>query len=122
MKKFRNKFKPINLFRLRQMKGQSFEAYDDQDRIGIHDGSLRLRKSSGSFKDYGKTLDIWLESFDNYAMIVISLFGTTAPDLHAALSLFKGDIIQLFRVYGWKDTVLPLAIEIHVHILWTLLT
>lgn len=82
------------------MKSQSYEAYDDQDRIGIHDGSVRLRKSSGSFKDYGKTHYIWSESFDNYSMIFISLFGSTAPDLHAALSLFKADTLQLSRVYG----------------------
>ena len=47
VKIFQNKFKPINLYRLRHMRGLSFEAYKDEERIGIKDGMLKLRKISG---------------------------------------------------------------------------
>lgn len=117
VKIFRNKFKPINLARLRHMKGDYLDTYVDQDRIGIENGSLRLRKTSADWKDFGKSPDIWLKGFDNYAMIMVSLFGAVAPDLNAALSLFKGDILQLAEVYKWQEGVLRLAIAIHTHII-----
>lgn len=52
---FHNKFKPINLYRLRHTRGLSFEAYQDEERIGIKDGMLKLRKTSRSYKDYDST-------------------------------------------------------------------
>lgn len=52
---FQNKFKPINLYRLRHMRGLRFDALQDHDRIGIEDGMLRLRKTSGTYKDFGKS-------------------------------------------------------------------
>ncbi len=42
---FLNKFKPINLYRLCQIRGLRFDALQDHDRIGIEDGLLRLRKT-----------------------------------------------------------------------------
>ncbi len=52
VKIFHNKFKPINLYWLCHMRGLSFEAYQNEERIGIKDGMLKLRKSSGLYKDY----------------------------------------------------------------------
>lgn len=53
IKILQNKFKLINLYRLRHMQGLTFEAYQDKERIGIEDGILKLRKTSGTCKDYG---------------------------------------------------------------------
>lgn len=55
VKIFQNKFKLINLYRLRHMRGLTFEAYKDEERIGIEDGMLKLRKTSGTYKDYGSS-------------------------------------------------------------------
>ena len=52
VKIFQNKFKPINVYRLRHMRGLSFKAYKDEERISIEDGMLKLRKTSGLYKDY----------------------------------------------------------------------
>lgn len=49
---FENKFKPINFYRLRHMRGLTFEAYKDEEKIGIKDGMLKLSKISGTYKDY----------------------------------------------------------------------
>lgn len=83
---FHNKFKPINLYRLCHMRGLSYEAFQDEERIGIKYGMLKLRKASGSYKDYRTTFyEVWSESFINYTTILVSLFGATAPRLHAIL-------------------------------------
>lgn len=42
VKIFQNKFKPINLYRLRHMRGLRFDALQDNNRIGIEDGMFRL--------------------------------------------------------------------------------
>lgn len=85
---FRNKFKPINLYRLRHMRDICYDTYHDQDRIEIEDGVLKLKETTGKYKDFGKSVhNVWSNGFLNYAMIMLSLFGPTAPDLHAALSV-----------------------------------
>ena len=100
VKIFHNKFRPINLYRLRHMRGLSFEAYQDEKRIGIEDGMLKLRKSSGSYKDYSSSFyKVWSEAFINYISILVSLFGTTAPQLQAALTQFYSTVLQLSKVY-----------------------
>ena len=118
IKIFSNKFKAINLSRLRHMHGMQYESYKDQDRIGIEDGALRLRKASGTYKDFGKTVhDVWTESFINYTSIMVSLFGKSSQQLHATMSAFHGKILTLAKVYEWQEAVLPLAIETHTHII-----
>lgn len=117
VKIFHNKFKPINLYHLRHMRGLSFEVYQDEEKIGIEDGMLKLRKTSGSYKDYGSNFyEVWSEAFINYTSIMLSLFGHTAHRLQAALTQFYGLVLQLSEVYDWKEALLPLAIEVHSHI------
>ncbi len=80
VKIFHNKFKPINLYSLRHMRGLSFEAYKDKERIGIEDRMLKLRKTLGSYKDYCNSFyEVWSEAFINYTSILVSLFGATVP-------------------------------------------
>lgn len=52
---FKNKFKPINLYCFRHMRGLTFESYQDEERIGIEDGMLKLRKTLETYKDYGSS-------------------------------------------------------------------
>ena len=90
---FQNKFKPINLYRLRHMRGLRFDSLHDQDRIGIEDGMLKLRKTSGTYKDFGKSFyEVWADAFHNYTTILVSLFGREVPDLHSALAEFYTNI------------------------------
>lgn len=97
---FQNKFKPINLYRLRHMRGLRFDALQDHDRIGIEDGMLRLRETSGTYKDFGKSFyDVWVDVLHNYTTILVSLFGKEAPDLHSALAEFYNNIYELSTVY-----------------------
>ncbi len=117
VKIFQNKFKPINLYRLRYMRGLTFEAYKDEEKIGIEDGMLKLRKTSGIYKNYGSSFyEVWSEAFINYTSIMVSLFGATAPRLQAALTQLYGLVLQLSKVYYWKEALLPLAIEVHLYI------
>lgn len=114
---FNGKFKPVNLFKLRYMKGQSYEAYYGQDHIQIDNSKLRIKKSQGFYKNFGKSVhEVWAEAFINYQTIIVSFFGKTVPDLHAATNSFYQKILELSRVYDWERAVLPLAIDVHTNI------
>lgn len=99
------------------MRGLTFEAYQNEEKIGIKDGMLKLRKILETYDDYSNNFyKIWSEVFINYISIMILLFGVRAPRLQAALTRFYGFILQLSKIYKWKKTLLPLAIEGHSHI------
>lgn len=94
MKLFQNKFKPINLYRLRHMQGLIFKAYQDEERIEIKHKMLKLRKTSGTYKDYGSSFyKVWSEAFISYTSITASLFGATTPRLQSALTQFYGLVV-----------------------------
>lgn len=100
------------------MRGLRYEAFQDQERIGIEDGILRLRKISKTYKNFGNSFyKVWGEAFINYIAIVSLLFGKKAPTLNTALIYFYGNILQLSKVYEWQRTVLPMAIEVHTYII-----
>ncbi len=100
VKIFQNKFKPINLYRLRHIRGLRFDSSHDQDCIGIKDGMLKLRKTSGTYKDFGKFFyKVWTDAFHNYTTILVSLFGREVSDLHSALTEFYTNIYELSTAY-----------------------
>lgn len=51
-----------------------------------------------------------------YSFIMIPLFGKISPDLHAGLIYFYDSVIPLTKAYERKETVLPLLMEAHSHI------
>ena len=76
---FHNRFKAINLYRLRHMRGLRYEAFQDQERIGIEDVMWRLKKTSGTYKDFGKSFHkVCGEAFINYTAVIMSFFGKKA--------------------------------------------
>ncbi len=118
MKVFQNKFKPINLYRLRHIRGFRFNSLHDQDRIGIEDGILKLRKTSRTYKDFGKSFyEVWADAFHNYTTILVSFFGRKVPNLHSALAEFYTNIYKLPIVYEWQEVVLSMVIEARIFII-----
>ncbi len=114
---FQNKFMPINLYRLRHMRGLQLDSLHDQDRIGIEDGIFKLRKTLGTYKDFDKSFyKVWADAFHNYITILVSFFGREVPDLHSALVEFYTNIFELSTVYEWQEAVLRIAIEAHTFI------
>ncbi len=100
------------------MRGHHYKSLHDQKQIVIEDGMLRLRKTSGTYKDFGMSFyEVGSESFLNYTSIMVSLFAPSTAELHVALNSFYGNILQLSQVYEWQEAVLPLAIEVHTHII-----
>lgn len=87
-----------------------------RDEISIEEGTLKMRKVTGSYKDYGRDNVLWSNAFLNNTMILMELFGTTTPSLHLALHRFHREIIDLSTVYEWQGGVLPLALDLHTHI------
>lgn len=95
------------------MKGKD-DMYRYQIQIG--DGSLKTRKASGNYKDYGRDTTLWSKAFLNYSSILFSFFSTTSSGLYLALANFHREIVDLGRIYQWQGGVLPLAIDLHTRI------
>ena len=113
VKIFKNKFKPINLYNLRHLYG--FQDTWEEDNIVVKNGSLQLRKTMGTYKDFGRFINkFWSEAFLNYMLVVNILFGT--PELSVALLLFYRQIRTLAQSYDWLKDVFPLALEWYKHI------
>jgi hypothetical protein len=55
VKIFLNKFKSINLYRLRHMCDLQYDKLNDMNRIDIEDEMLRLRKTSRIYKNFEKS-------------------------------------------------------------------
>lgn len=103
----------MNLYKLRHLHG--FEDTWEEDSIVVENSSLRPRKSTGTYKDFGKSMnEVWLEAFLNDMLVVSILFGT--PELSAALVLFYRQIMTLARSYDWLKGVLPLALGWHKYV------
>ena len=110
-------FKAINIYRLRHRRGLRFDFLHDQDRIGKKDDIHKLRKTSGTYKDFGKSFyEVWPDAFHNYTNILVSLFCREVLDLHSALAEFYTNIYELPTVYEWQEAVFPMAIEAHTFI------
>lgn len=53
VKIFYNFFKPINFYYLYHICSHHYKSLYNQEWIGIEDGMLRLRKTSGTYKNFG---------------------------------------------------------------------
>lgn len=99
------------------MRGLRFDFMQDCNCVGIGDGMLKLLKTSGTYKDFGKSLyEVWVDAFHNYTTIFVFLFGKEAPDLHATLAKFYSCIYKFSIVKKSQKAVLSMAIEAHTFI------
>ena len=69
----------MNFYKLRWMRGRD-DLYCDQ--VHVDEGTLKMRKVTGSYKDYDVTKTLWSKAFLNYKMILMALFGFTTPTLY----------------------------------------
>lgn len=106
---FANKFRPENLYKLRNLKGHV-------EKNREVNGPMKQGRANGTLHNYGCTWDIWSESFINYCMIMVDFFGIPFPTLHRALLLYYTKICKLSKIYEWQTAVLPLAIDYHTEI------
>lgn len=109
----------MNLYKLRHMKEKD-DMYWDQ--IRTENGSLKIWKTTGDYKNYGINSCLLPEVFLNYSAILFNFSGTTSPALYLALTNFNREIIDLTRMYEWQGGLLPLAINLHTQIVESHLT
>ena len=112
---FSNKFRPENLYKLRHLKGR--EDKDQEENVTIEQGVMKIKRATGTLRDFGSSLDIWSEAFINYAMIMGDFFGAAFPSLGRVLLIFHQKIRTLSKIYDWQGAVLPLAIDFHTEVI-----
>lgn len=111
---YENRFKPENLYKFRHLKGR--EDKDRDENITFENGQIKIKKVTGTLRDFGNTIDIWSDGFLNYSMVLVDFFGVAFPSLFRSLLLFHSKIRHLSRIYDWQQAVLPLAIDYHTEI------
>ena len=77
---------------------------------------MRLKRVTGTLRDFGSTWDIWSETFINYTMVMVDIFGLTFPSLCRVLLLFHSKVRKLSKIYERQNAVLPLVIDFHTEI------
>lgn len=77
---------------------------------------MKLKRVTGTLRDFGSTWDIWSESFINYCMIMVDFFYTAFPTLHRVLLFYYTKVRKLSKIYEWQTAILPLAIDYHTEI------
>lgn len=79
---------------------------------------LRFKKTSWTFKDFGKFFyKLWSKNFFNYTSIMVLLFALNTAQLNVAFNVLYDTIFQMFQVYKWQQAILLLAIKAYTHIL-----
>lgn len=104
VKIFKNKFKPMNMYKLRYSR--SFEDAQEEDNLLVENNSLNPWKATGTYEDFGISVnEVWSEAFVNYMLVIHILFG--ALELSVALLLFYRRIMTLPQDYnGFKGVYL----------------
>lgn len=88
-----------------------------RDQIAIEDDTLQIRKVTGSYRDYGNDKALWSEVFLNYMTVMVKLFRSTFDSpLTLTLADYLRKILDFIKVYRWQKKVLPLALNLHTHI------
>ncbi|KAF1985564.1 hypothetical protein K402DRAFT_103993 [Aulographum hederae CBS 113979] len=82
----------------------------ETNRIEFTADSRVLATSTGSRKDLA-SVDVWLEGFTNYTIIVQTLWNTSHT-LSTAMTQFHQKIVMLSATYIWAN-VLNLALQVH---------
>ena len=109
-----NTFSADQLIRCRGLQPSGSTSKDDTLRL--ENGNLVQGPKSVARKDYGRTPDIWAESFGNYASILV-MANPQIQYLHAALHLFDATIKRYSKGFVWQDGVLELALLYHQNVL-----
>ena len=111
---YENRFKLENLYKFRHLKGR--EDKDRDENITFEHGQMKIKKVTGTLRDFGNTIEIWSDAFLNYAMVMVDFFGVAFPSLFRVLLTYHSKIRHLSRIYDWQHAVLPLAIDYHSEI------
>jgi hypothetical protein len=102
VKIFNEKFKLINLYKLRHMRDFNHEFFENQNRIDFenNDQLKNLKKTIEILKNFEKTFyEIYFETFINYQMMIISLFVKISSKLFVTLMKFYQNILELVKLY-----------------------
>ena len=76
---YENRFKPENLYKFYHLKGH--EDKDRDENITLEHNQMKIKKVTGTLRDFGNTIDIWSDGFLNYSMVMVDFFRRAFPFL-----------------------------------------
>lgn len=104
-----NHQKSENLDKFCHLKGRENKNRDEN--IVFHHSQMKIKKVTGILRNFGNTIDIWLNGFLNYSMIMVDFLEISFFSLFQALLNYHSKICHLSQIYNWQHTVLFLAIN-----------
>jgi hypothetical protein len=108
---FRGTFSPNNLSRLRIHQLWS----EPRNDVLIINSVLSMRPKEGTAKDY-PSVEIWVEGFLNYMMILIVMCENLAVDLIPRMLAFSNQVIWLSATYQITP-LMTMALEHHAMVI-----
>jgi hypothetical protein len=101
VKIFIDKFKSINIYKLRHMRDLIHDFHYDQNRIEIENDQLKsLKKIMRIYKNFEKIFyEVYSKFFINYLLIVIILFAKSSSNIEVTLIKFYQKILKLAKLY-----------------------
>jgi hypothetical protein len=111
LKVFRGTFLPNNLSRLRIHQLWS----EPQNDVLIVNSVLSMRPKEGTAKDY-PSVEVWIEGFLNYTMILIVMCKNLATDLIPQMLAFSNQITWLSATYQITPLI-TMALEHHAMVI-----
>lgn len=74
---------------------------------------MKIKKVVGTLCDFSNIINIWLDGFLNYFMVIVDFFGVALPSLFWTLLTYHFKVCYLSQIYDWQHMVLTLAIDYH---------
>ena len=111
LKVFRGTFLPNNLSRLRIHQLWS----EPRNDVLIVNSVLSMRPKEGTAKDY-PSVEVWVEGFQNYIMILIVMCKDLAVDLIPQMLAFSNQVIWLSATYQITPLI-TMALEHHAMVI-----
>ena len=60
-----------------------------------------IKKVIGTFRDFDNTIEMWLDAFLNYSIVVVDFFGVVFLSLFWVLLAYHSKIRHLSCIYDW---------------------
>lgn len=95
---YENRFKPKNLYKFCHLKGRE-DKNNDENIIFEHD-QMKIKKVTGTLCNFGNTIDIWLDGFLNYFLVIVNFLKIAFSSLFWALMTYHSIICHLSRIYN----------------------
>lgn len=111
---YKNCFKSENLYKFCHLKGCKNKNRDKN--IIFKYNQIKIKKVMGTFCNFRNIIDIRLDRFLNYAIVIVDFFEVAFLSLFEFFFIFYSKVCHFSQIYEWQHAVFSFAINYHTEI------